>query len=56
MQPAAESRPDAADVAAAFRLTGYFLARHVYEPRNLDMPDARAKLIALVAREAAAVG
>jgi len=56
MQPAAVSRPDAADVAAAFRLTGYFLARHVYEPRDLDMSDARAKLIALVAREAAAVG
>lgn len=43
-------RPDATDIADAFRLTGYFLARHVYEPRDLDMPDARARLIALVAR------
>lgn len=56
MQAAAESHPDAGEIADAFRLTGYFLARHVYEPRDLDMPDARAKLIALVAREAAAVG
>ncbi len=44
-------RPDPADIADAFRLTGYFLARHVYEPRELDMPDARARLIALLERE-----
>jgi DNA repair protein RecO (recombination protein O) len=50
MEAAADSRPDAADIAAAFRLTGYFLARHVYEPRGLEMPDARAGLIALVER------
>lgn len=42
--------PPATDIAAAFRLTGYFLARHVYEPRGIDMPDARARLIALVER------
>ena len=28
--------PPPADLADAFRLTGYFLARHVYEPRGLD--------------------
>ena len=42
--------PAATDIAAAFRLTGYFLARHVYEPRDMEMPDARARLIALVER------
>ena len=46
------SRPQAAEIAAAFRLTGYFLARHVYEPRDIEMPDARARLIALVERQA----
>ena len=54
-EPAAESRPTAGEIADAFRLTGYFLARHVYEPRGLEMPDARAKLIALVARGAVVV-
>lgn len=38
----------AADVTAGFRLTGYFLARHVLEPRGLAMPDARAAFIRLV--------
>ena len=42
--------PPAGDLVEAFRLTGYFLARHVYEPRGLDPPDARARLVALVAR------
>ena len=50
------TRPAAADIADAFRLTGYFLARHVFEPRNLAMPDARARLIALIEREAAQRG
>lgn len=36
------------DVAAGFRLTGYFLSRHVFEPRGLAMPDARAVFIRLV--------
>jgi DNA repair protein RecO (recombination protein O) len=29
----------------AFRLTGYFLQRHVYEPRGVDIPEARAGFI-----------
>jgi DNA repair protein RecO (recombination protein O) len=56
MEPAADSRPSADDIAAAFRLTGYFLARHVYEPRGLEMPQARAALIALVERQASRSG
>lgn len=50
MEDTGAVRPAAADIADAFRLTGYFLARHVYEPRDLDMPDARARLIALIER------
>jgi DNA repair protein RecO (recombination protein O) len=46
--------PTADELAAGFRLTGYFLARHVYEPRGLEPPDARASLIALIERSKAA--
>jgi DNA repair protein RecO (recombination protein O) len=52
-EPTAESHASPEDIVAAFRLTGYFLARHVYEARDLEMPDARARLIALVERHAA---
>jgi len=34
-------------LAEAFRLTGYFLGRHVLEPRGLSMPEHRAALLAL---------
>lgn len=44
--------PDASDLADAFRLTGYFLDRHVFEPRGIAAPDARASLLALVERTA----
>ncbi len=38
--------PTASDVAAAFELTGYFLHRHVWEPRQVDSPSMRDALIA----------
>jgi len=44
--PDAEGAPDAADVAAALRLTGFFLDRHVVGPRAVDLPPARAQLVA----------
>lgn len=44
------ARPRADDIAAAFRLTGHFLARHVFEARGLEMPEARASYLALIAR------
>jgi DNA repair protein RecO (recombination protein O) len=44
------ARPGADDIAAAFRLTGHFLARHVFEARGLEMPEARASYLALIAR------
>src|SRR5262245_49939262 len=33
---------DLAAIEAAFRLTGFFLTRHVYEPRAIVAPEARA--------------
>lgn len=38
------------EITAAFRMTGYFLARHVWEPRGSTPPDARAGFIAALAR------
>ena len=41
LQRGAGLRADAAAFDAAFRLTGHFLTRHVYEPRGLAEPEAR---------------
>ena len=38
----AATASDAESLAAGYRLTGYFLGRHVYEPRGIDVPAARA--------------
>jgi DNA repair protein RecO (recombination protein O) len=45
--------PGVEDIATAFRLTGYFLARHLYEPRGQALPEARAAFLALLERTAA---
>jgi DNA repair protein RecO (recombination protein O) len=37
---------DRAAIEDAFRLTGFFFSRHVYEPRGMDAPDARAGFLA----------
>lgn len=37
------------DLAAGFALTGYFLTRHVFEPRRITMPVERERLIARLA-------
>lgn len=42
------------DLRAAFALTGFFLFRHVLEPRGLDFPDARAAYLAAIVRDRAA--
>ena len=42
--------PAADALADGFALTGFFLLRHVLEPRGLAMPDARASFIAAVLR------
>ncbi len=46
--PPSTPPPSCDDVAAAFRLTGYFLDRHVFQPRGIAPPAARARFIALV--------
>lgn len=43
--PHGDPDPRAADILSGFELTGYFLERHVLEPRGLRMPEARARLI-----------
>lgn len=35
-----------ADIAAGFRLTGFFLERHVHGPRGIMVPDCRGAFIA----------
>lgn len=41
-----------AEVAAGFALTGHFLARQVFEPRGLTLPDERAAFLAAALGEA----
>jgi DNA repair protein RecO (recombination protein O) len=48
LQRDAREAADLAGVEAAFRLTGYFLTRHVYEPRALAAPEARAAFVGAV--------
>ena len=42
----------AADLADAFALTGFFLDRHAFAPRQLALPEPRAHLVAALARVA----
>jgi DNA repair protein RecO (recombination protein O) len=46
----APARPSAGEIADAFAVTGFFLGRHVLEPRNLRLPEARERFIAATAR------
>lgn len=41
------------EIADAFRLTGYFLTRHVWEPRGQRAPESRDSFLALLARTGA---
>lgn len=45
------SDPSPSEVVAGFTLTGFFLVRHVLEPRGLAFADARASFIAAIQRE-----
>jgi len=45
-----DSAPSPADIEAGFSLTGYFLERDVYMPRNLEVPPARRAFIGELAR------
>lgn len=50
LERGAGRRADPAALEDAFRLTGYFLARHVYEPRGIEPPDARAGFVTALRR------
>ena len=39
-----------AEIHAGFALTGYFLARNLYAPRGLPLPDARASYLDTIGR------
>jgi len=43
-------RGTGAEIDDAFRLTGFFLSRHVYEPRGMTEPEARAGFLAALRR------
>jgi DNA repair protein RecO (recombination protein O) len=42
--------PSTSELEDAFLVTGYFLQRHVFEPRGIALPDARAHLVAALVR------
>jgi DNA repair protein RecO (recombination protein O) len=44
------AEPSVDDLVAGFALTGFFLTRHVLEPRGARLPDARESFIAAVTR------
>jgi DNA repair protein RecO (recombination protein O) len=44
-EPEPAEEPSAADLADGFAVTGFFLLRHVLEPRGLTMPDARGSFV-----------
>jgi DNA repair protein RecO (recombination protein O) len=46
----ARIRADLAAMEAAFRLTGFFFERHVYEPRGIQQPDARIGFLGALRR------
>ena len=45
LRPDMNEAADRADLEAGFRLTGFFLNRHVYEPRGLKPDTARESFI-----------
>jgi DNA repair protein RecO (recombination protein O) len=50
------AQPAGRDLADGFALTGFFLSRHVLEPRGLTLADERAYFIAALARVLPSVG
>jgi DNA repair protein RecO (recombination protein O) len=42
------SEPSATELSDGFAVTGFFLSRHVFEPRGLTLPDARASFISAI--------
>lgn len=51
-----EGAPGAAEIAAGLRLTGHFLAKHVFAPADRPLPAARERLADRLARDASENG
>jgi DNA repair protein RecO (recombination protein O) len=51
LQNTPSSSPALGDILDGFALTGYFLLRHVFEPRGLEPPEARAWITDRLARD-----
>lgn len=51
MQTGVTATPPVSAILDAFRLTGYFLTRDVFEPRGLPVPEARARLLEALAKK-----
>jgi len=47
-EPEPAEEPSAADLLDGFAMTGFFLQRHVLEPRGLTLPDARVSFVSAV--------
>jgi DNA repair protein RecO (recombination protein O) len=41
-------RPSVAELEEGFSVTGYFLQRHVFEARRIELPDVRARFVSAV--------
>ena len=47
-----EEKPSATDVANGFEITGFVRARHLFEPRGIEVPESRRQFIAAILRAA----
>jgi DNA repair protein RecO (recombination protein O) len=56
LQRGAARRGSPAEIEAAFRLTGFFFGRHVYEARGIEPPQARAAFLSALSRQLANKG
>jgi DNA repair protein RecO (recombination protein O) len=56
LQRGAGRRGSPAEIEAAFRLTGFFFGRHVYEARGIEPPEARAAYLSALSRQFANKG
>jgi len=44
--------PSVDDILSGFELTGYFLGRHIFEPRGIQPPDARERVVTRLRKSA----
>jgi DNA repair protein RecO (recombination protein O) len=56
LQRGAARRGSPAEIDAAFKLTGFFFGRHVYEARGIEPPEARAAFLSALSRQFANKG